>query len=286
MRSVAMRASPLVLAFAIAASAIGCMHAPSPLVPGFRGSIGTVSRGVLTEGEMLPAEGVGYHWLRHDDRHYAIPRFARAIERAAAKVATERPGSTLAIGDISARHGGQLNGHMSHRAGRDVDLLLYLTTLDGAPIESPGFIRIGADGLGWDEAHQRWVRFDVEREWLLVKALVEDEDARVQWLFANPILEGMLIEWARAKGEPAETIWRAENMLLRPAPPADPHDDHIHVRVACNDDDVAHGCEVDGPRWPWIHWRTRPAELTDADLALSLFQSPRVRVEASASNRR
>ena len=77
-----------------------------------------------------------------------------------------------------------------------------MMTLDGAPVQSPGFVSVGADGLAWDDAHDRYLRFDVEREWLLVKALVEDR-AR-----AHPVdlrratsVEAMLVEWARARGD-------------------------------------------------------------------------------------
>lgn len=208
--------------------------------------------GVLTRPAELPREGEGYRWLTTSDRHFGVPRFVATIERAAAAVARERPGSTLAVGDLSAKSGGRISHHSSHRTGRDVDLLLYLTTLDGAPVESPGFVQIGVDGLGWDERGQRFLRVDVEREWLLVKTLVEDPGARVQWVFVSRPLEAMLIEWARARGESADTIVRAMDVMLQPAPPAQAHDDHVHVRTACEPAEIAVGCEPTGPERPWI----------------------------------
>ena len=110
-----------------------CARAPSPLAPQIQGSIGTPNRGVLTESVELPSEGDGYKWLRRDDRHHGLPRFVRAIERAAARVAHERPGAMLAVGDLSARGGGRLLPHLSHRTGRDVDLLLYGDTVSSDP---------------------------------------------------------------------------------------------------------------------------------------------------------
>jgi penicillin-insensitive murein endopeptidase len=92
----------------------------------------------------------------------------------------------------------------------------------------------------------------VEREWLLVKALVEDPEARVQWLFVSKPVEAMLIDWARARGESGDTIVRAMDMLLQPGPPAQSHDDHVHVRVTCDPDEIAAGCEPTGPVRPWI----------------------------------
>jgi penicillin-insensitive murein endopeptidase len=228
----------------------GCGHAPSPLAPTLAGSIGLPHRGCLTGPVLLAPDGAGHRWLRDDDRHWAIPRFAGAIERAASAVASARPGATLLVGDLSRQAGGQLLPHLSHRTGRDADLLLYVTTLDGAPVDSPGFVHFGADGLAWDEAHRRFLRLDVEREWLLVKALLEDDDARV--------------EWARARGEPAETVLRAERVMLQPTP-GGPHDDHVHVRTACSPDEAAHGCEPSGPLREWLD--APPLAPTPATLA-------------------
>ena len=209
-------------------------------------------RGVLTKASELTPEGAGYRMLVANERHFGTARFVSAIERAAAKVAHERPGSVLTIGDLSARTGGKVSSHSSHRSGRDVDLLLYMTTIEGAPITSTGFVSVGSDGLAWDEPNKRFLRLDVEREWLLVKALVEDAKARVQWLFVSRPVKAILLEWARARGEPGETIVRAMDAMLQPGPPAQSHDDHIHLRIACDPDELAAGCEPNGPLRPWI----------------------------------
>src|SRR5688572_8441793 len=79
----------------------GCGRTPTPLAPQVGGSIGMPHRGVLTRAVELPRRGEGYVWLRNDDRHYGVPRFVEAIERAAAKVARDRPGGVLAVGDLS-----------------------------------------------------------------------------------------------------------------------------------------------------------------------------------------
>jgi penicillin-insensitive murein endopeptidase len=239
-------------ALALAMTLAGCTRAPSPLTPGVFGSIGMPHRGVLTEGAELPRDATGVRWLRGNDRHWAAPRFVSALERAALLVSLERPGPPLVVGDLSVRTGGQLREHMSHRTGHDVDLLLFVSTLSGAPVPSPGFVRFDVDGLAWDDVHERFLRFDVERTWLLVKALVEDRDARVEWIFLSKPLQGLLIEWARARGEPSETLLRAERVLLQPGPPAELHDDHLHVRTGCDAAEMVHGCEPTGPVRPWI----------------------------------
>lgn len=253
----------------------GCARAPSPLAPQFGGSIGMPHRGVLTSAAELPADGEGYTWLRQDDRHHGLPRFVKAIERAAAVVARERPGAILGVGDLSAKNGGRLLPHLSHRTGRDADLLLYLTTLDGAPVESPGFLRVGNDGLAWDAKGKRFLRFDVERTWLLVKTLVEDPDARIQWAFASRNVEALLLEWARARGESGETLTRAMDVLLQPHP-GGLHDDHLHIRTACSPAEIVAGCEHTGPTRPWIETLDRNAGQPppDAELVEALLQPP------------
>lgn len=260
-------------ALAAAIFATGCAAAPSPVQPGHAGSIGLPHRGVLADGRELPEKGDGWVWLRGDDRHWGLPRFVEAIERAARRVAEERPGATLSVGDLSARRGGRLLPHLSHRTGRDVDLLLYLTTLDGAPVESPGFLHVGTDGLAFDERGKRYLRVDLERNWLLVKHLVEDDAARVQWIFASHNLRALLLEWAMARGEPGETLLRASQVMLQPRP-GGPHDDHFHVRTACLPEELAAGCEHSGPTRPWIAAldasRPRPEASTEELLAAIL----------------
>jgi penicillin-insensitive murein endopeptidase len=230
-------------------------------------------RGVLTSSAELPGEGEGFKWLRQDDHHHGLPRFVSAIERAAASVARQRPGAMLSVGDISTRTGGMLLPHFSHRNGRDADLLLYMTTLAGAPVESPGFIHVGNDGLAWDEKGKRFLRFDVERTWLLVKALVEDPDARIQWIFANHNVEALLLQWARARGESGETMARAMDVMHEPHP-GGPHDDHVHVRTDCSPAEVVAGCEHYGPMRPWIEALDRgPREdASDWELLEAIFR--------------
>jgi penicillin-insensitive murein DD-endopeptidase len=274
----------------VGAFLFGCGRTPTPIAPRIGGSVGVPHRGVLTDAAMLPPEGEGFKWLRQDERHYGIPRFVAAIERAAAKVARERPGAMLAIGDLSMPTGGQLLPHISHRTGRDADLLLYLVTLDGAPVESPGFIHVGTDGLAWDEKGKRFLRLDIERQWLLVKALVEDPGARVQWLFASRHVRAQLIEWARARGESPETIVRAMEVMLQPQP-GGPHDDHLHVRTACSPAELVSGCEHTGPRRAWIDAADAAFEAAfaaapdDDELALEIFTplEDASRANASAS---
>jgi penicillin-insensitive murein endopeptidase len=227
---------------------------------------------VLVDGAEVSKGDPSLRWLRDDDRHWAAPRFVAAIERAAAVVAHERPGGVLRVGDLSTRTGGgPLPPHFSHRSGMDADLLFYLVALDGVPVVSPGFVHVGADGLAYDDVHERFLRLDVDREWRLVRALVEDPDARVQWLFVSDVVQAMLVEWALATGDSAETVRRAQAMMAQPNP-GGIHDDHIHVRTACSPEEEVTGCEARGPRRSWLAYALPAQSDRDADLALALAQ--------------
>jgi len=229
----------------------GCLGSPTPLAPHLRGSIGLPHRGTLTDAAALPDRGDGFTRFRKDAVKWGMPRLVRTIERAARTVREAHPGTPpLVVGDLSMRHGGQTDRHRSHRTGRDVDLVFYALTPDGRPVQAPGFTRYGADALGKPEKGTRWLRFDVARQWTLVKALVLAPEANVQWIFIARWLEAMVAEWAIAKGEDPEVVWQAEVVMKQPGDAA-PHDDHLHVRLACTPDEAVAGCEG-GPRWSWM----------------------------------
>ncbi len=226
---------------------------------------------MLVGGAEMPKQGDGFKFLRDNDRRWAIPRFAEALSRAAKTVADQRPGATLTVGDLSAPHGGQILPHLSHRSGRDADLLLYVTTLEGAPVASPGFIHVESDGLALDAESKRFYRFDVEREWLLVKTLLEDDNARIQWLFVSDVVRSMLLSWAHARGESTETLYRAVTAMAQPRP-GGVHDDHIHVRTACSREELAACCDAWGPERSWLMIPPSPSTDSDEELLQAILR--------------
>jgi penicillin-insensitive murein endopeptidase len=250
--------------------ATGCVGTPSPLTPDVRGSVGLPHFGVLTDGVQLPKRTHTLRLFREASPNWGTPRLIETIEHAAATVHRLRPGAPLLVGDISAQHGGFRTGHKSHRTGRDVDLLLYCTTPDGRSILSPGFVTFGPDGLA-ETLTKTFVRFDTERNWQFVKALVTSPKAEVQWIFLARWLEALIVEHARARGEDLELIWRAENVMLQPRDSA-PHDDHFHLRIACTQDELVHGCDVHGPAWPWLPNPPALESVSDQELLSALLE--------------
>jgi penicillin-insensitive murein endopeptidase len=253
--------------FVLALGCSGCFGTPTPLAPGLSGSVGAPHHGVITDAVELPAEGDGFvRYRKNGENHWGNPRLVRALETAAANVREKMPGvAPLVVGDLSGHFGGKIPRHQSHRSGRDVDLPWFVTTPEGIPVRNPGFVNVAADGLARVEGTDTFVRLDVPREWLLVKELVTSKDADVLWMFCSREVEALLVEYARARGEPMDLVWRAETVLWQPGDSLT-HDDHIHLRIACTPEEAVLGCEGGGPRWEWL---SPLPELTAADGALA-----------------
>ena len=93
-------------------------------------------------------------------------------------------------------------------SGRDVDLLFFMTDAEGAPIDATAMRKFGRRGVSVDD---RWVkaervRFDVDRNWELVKALLTAPEADVQYIFISEALAQILLDHARAIGELLQQI--------------------------------------------------------------------------------
>jgi len=247
------RSARTALGFAALLGVSGCFNTPTPLAPGLRGTVGVPNRGVLTDSQELPVRGPGFVRFRPMSSHYfGSPRLVRALQNAAQDVRRLAPGGApLSIGDLSAKTGGRIPGHDSHRSGRDVDLLFLVTTPAGASVQSPGFVRFQGDGLARVDGTTDYVRIDIAREWILLRSLLTSPEIDVQFMFWCHELEALLIDHARALGEPDALVWQAETVMLAPSDSLR-HDDYVHLRIACAPDEGVAGCSGGGPRWQWL----------------------------------
>ncbi len=252
----------------VALALLGCFGTPTPLAPGREGSVGWPHHGVQTGAVELPETGEGFARFRSHGGHYwGQPALVNGLREAARSVQVELPGGPpLIVGDLSARYGGKISRHHSHRSGRDVDLLWYVTTPDGRPLRNTSFVHLGNDGMG-RAPRLGYVRLDVPRQWLLVKSLLTSRQLEVQWLYSSSVIEALVIEYALAKGEDSELIWRAQNVMLQPLDSL-PHDDHLHVRIACPREGFAQGCEGGGPHWAWLGAPVDESDEPGADVEL------------------
>ncbi|HEX8953095.1 MAG TPA: penicillin-insensitive murein endopeptidase [Polyangia bacterium] len=244
----------------------GCAG-PGYFTDGSSVSVGSFNRGALRRGARLPAQGDGWvvpHLWQERGANYATDELVAAVEHVAARVRREYPGAQLGVGDMSLRGGGDSVLHRSHENGRDLDLIYYAVDERGrpvAPVDSmpryPFFDLRAREpgpqehGVVFGPFSTRF--FDVKRNWALVRALLEEPGIEIQYLFIHARLRERLLAYAAEQGEDPSLLERAEAILHQPGDSA-PHDDHLHVRIFCADNDRAFGCRDSGPvRW----WKKR-----------------------------
>lgn len=224
---------------------------------------GRVSDGSLVNPAALPLEGFGFAVAarRHRERdlRYGTDELIFGLAEVAATLAKDRPGAPrLMVGNIGSRAGGPISYSISHQNGRDVDLLFFVTDLDGRPCEPRDLVVIASAKTleGREEGSGTRCRLDLAREWELIEALLESRHFgdRVRQLFIWDPLRARLLDHARARcaaveGKDAQEharrrrlLERAAGLLRQPAN-AGPHNDHLHVRIGCSEEDRKAGCE-------------------------------------------
>ncbi|MBK8256362.1 MAG: penicillin-insensitive murein endopeptidase [Polyangiaceae bacterium] len=213
-------------------------------------SVGDTSYGYIvgarhiTEGEslaILPRQ-------KGRDLGYGTDQMIRLLEDAARKFRA-RTGTKFWIGNIGRRGGGDIIYSVSHNSGRDADVALAYTTAAGTAIDPPDLVQVDSAGVSRDKEHK--YRFDPARTWQTVRALLESSEAQIEFLFLARNLTEKILRHAAEKKEPAHLIERATVVLHQPA--GAPHDDHLHVRVACSERDVEGGCQSLGPARTWVN---------------------------------
>jgi len=183
-----------------------------------RGGNHSSGDGSLRDAEQL-APGDGYY-LRRPNRAWGEPYVVSYVQQAIAEVRALYPDvPTLAIGDLSAEHGGELPGHVSHRTGRDVDIGFYFHHA------ARGFEDAGND-------------LDLEATWALLAAFARTSDRPdgVQMIFLDYAVQKRLYDFATARGTPKGELAflfqypagkNAMTGLVRHWPN---HANHLHVR--------------------------------------------------------
>ena len=232
-------------------------------------SVGSHSKGALLHGVAMPFAGAGYEvhpdWRTRNHR-YATVEVVRWLTDAFRDVDQTFPGSTAYLGDLSGRNGGDAAMHKSHASGRDIDIFYFASDANGSPMHGlPAMLHFASDGhaIRWSAGKVGHpikdplpnAHFDAQRNWALVRAMLENPVSEVQWIFIHRELAGLLMAEAERTGASASTISRARALLHQPTD-SQPHDDHMHVRVFCDPKDRAFGCSDKGPRrWLKKHWK-------------------------------
>lgn len=223
-----------------------------PLDPAQSTSIGSVLEGRLQGGAQLPARAPGMLHNPNKDRSraYGTVEVVQAIVRAAKSLAHRPPQEHILINDLSYANGGPIDGHASHRAGRDMDFYFPLRTKDKTPF--PGkLIPLDPNGIGYDykdltdPSDDIEVHLDLERTWDFLSALLQDKDAHVQVIYLVAHVQSALAQHAKSRGVPPEQI--ADFLEHSCQPKGAPHDDHGHIRFYCSAQDIRAGCQDNAP---------------------------------------
>ena len=263
----------------------GALPACTPAVPAGRSvSIGSASHGFFRGPVALPPRGPGYRFVRDPAASYGTARMVSFLQRAASKLEqTAGPGPDLRIGDLSIEGGGRIQGHGSHRAGRDADVL-YFARDAGNRLADVGAMRFDRFGRGTLDGAR--YQFDTRRNWALVRAMLTDPEIEVQWIFCSHGLKVLLLEEALAQGEDIELVRRAAWILHRPTN-ARPHDDHLHVRIYCSAEERSLGCIDGAPQWDWrpTHDDALAGGPTDPEILAALAPDPEASARAEAASR-
>ncbi len=175
-------------------------------------SVGTPNAGALVNGVQAVASPLytlvspGDTWGTQETIDY--------LNSAVQAVHDEFPDTPpLALGDIGARHGGPLRPHISHQAGRDLDISFYYR-----------------DGTKWYARGTR-ENLDFPRLWAFVRAIIAKTD--IDLILLDQGLQVPLKEYALSIGEdPAwlDQVFQgkgATRAIIRHAPG---HATHLHLR--------------------------------------------------------
>lgn len=214
-------------------------------------SIGTVYKGRLVRGRKMALSGPHHYILprRHAKRgiNWGTDELIALLREVARKVHEKFPGAKLGIGNISPRHGGWMRYSRSHRSGRNADLAFYALGRDSRYRKLVDLMRFNRKGLS-----RHGFKFDISRNWALIRAMLNSKKAHVQHLYIYPPLAKSMLNHADAIGEPQWICHRAK-YVLRPAPQwSRLHNDHFHLRIYCSVEDLKNGCIDQGEIWPWV----------------------------------
>lgn len=175
-------------------------------------SLGNPSAGLLlngvqaTKSDLMDPVSPGAAWGTEETLGY--------LERALRKVHEEIADTpALPLGDISIEKGGPISPHVSHQAGRDVDIAYFYK----------------GDGRWYRRGNAQ--NLDVPRNWAFVRALVSETD--VELILIDASIQSLLREYALANGEDpvwVDGIFRGGSGLRPLIRHARGHATHIHVR--------------------------------------------------------
>ena len=190
---------------------------------------GSPSAGTLHSGRRLESRPYLRIKAASQLNAWGHPMMLQLLSRGARAAAQAGSGSMALIGDLSARDGGPLPGHVSHQAGRDADVGFFVSDSQGRPILLDAFEAFGADGHSLSVPEHY---FDGYRNWVMLRAWFTDLRVVISHIFISSALRQLLLEYGQQSPEFQRYVPLASQVLH--AYPN--HADHFHVRIACPSD--------------------------------------------------
>lgn len=175
-------------------------------------SLGNPSAGLLlngvqaTKNDFFEPVSPGAAWGTEETLSY----LERALRKVHEEIADTPP---LPLGDISVEKGGPISPHVSHQAGRDVDIAYFYKK------DARWYRRGNAQNL------------DLARNWAFVRALVSETD--VEMILIDHSIQALLREHALSIGEDpvwVDGIFRGGGGMRPLVRHARGHATHVHVR--------------------------------------------------------
>ncbi len=176
-------------------------------------SIGRPNGGALMNGVRFPESDL--YTLVAPGTAWASQETVSYLTHSLAKVREEFPNAPkLFIGDVSAHYGGYLSPHLSHQAGRDIDISYFYLA-----------------GAKW-YAVANASNLDVEKTWAFIRALTFESD--VEMILIDASIQELLKPYALKCGD--DPTWVED--LFRGTPGVRPplirhvrgHRTHMHIR--------------------------------------------------------
>lgn len=182
---------------------------------------------------------------------YTAEPLATALTEAGRAVALVDSRARLGIADLSAPGGGKIPQHRSHQSGRDADILFLQRrgrhVLDATTMERFAVSHGADDAKAQTARAASGAEFDVALNWAFVEALLTSRAVEVEWVFIAEPLAQLLLDYAMQQRRPDYLVATARSVLRQPGDSA-PHDDHIHIRIRCQEREARAGCEDPGMR--------------------------------------
>ncbi len=176
-------------------------------------SIGRPNGGALMNGVRFPESD--FYTLVAPGTAWASEETVTYLTRSLARVHEAFPDAPkLFIGDVSAQSGGHLSPHLSHQAGRDIDISYFYIA-----------------GAKW-YATANALNLDVEKTWAFIRALTLESD--VEMILIDASIQGLLKPYALKCGD--DPVWVEDlfrgTLGVRPAliRHVRGHRTHLHIR--------------------------------------------------------